>query len=67
MENILVTSAEQLFNDMNLPLNETMDYCAVMTAHNQSESLLSGKPFVVLAGELCATVTDDFLWVIMLK
>ena len=57
---ILTASAEQLFDDLDLPLNETMASWVVTTAYSQSESPMVGTPFVLLAEELCAIVTEDF-------
>ena len=59
---IITTSHEQLFHDPDLPLNETMASWVVGTACSQNESLMGSKLFVLLAGELCAIVTDDLLW-----
>ena len=58
-EIILITSAEQLLDCLNLPFNEIMASWVVRTACSQSESPLGGKLFVFLAGKLYATVTDD--------
>ena len=57
---ILIVSAEQLLGGLHMPLNEIMVSWVVRAACSQSESALGGKFFLILAGELCATVTDDF-------
>ena len=63
----LITSAEQLFDDLDLPLNETNDSKVVRTACSKSESPLGGKLSVLPAGKLCIIVTDHFLCVIIMK
>ena len=57
-----MTSAEQLLDSMDLPLNETEASWVVRAACGLGESLQGSKLFVLLAGDLCGIVTDDFLW-----
>ena len=57
---ILIASAEQLFDDLDPPLNETMA-SLISQDCSYSESALGCKPFVLTASELCAIMTDDFL------
>ena len=57
---ILITSLEHL-DVLDLPVNEVVVSLVVRTTCSLSKAPLSGKLFVLLADELHATVTDDFL------
>ena len=59
---ILITSVEELLDDLDLPLNEAMTSWVVRTACSHGESLLASEFLVLFAGKLDTVATDDFFW-----
>ena len=59
---ILVTSAEELLDDLDLPLNEAMTSWVVRAACSHGESPLVCKFLILFAVKLGTVVTVDFFW-----
>ena len=59
---LLITSVEELFDDLDLPLNEAMTSWVVRTACSYGESPLVITFLVFFTGKLGIIVTDDFFW-----
>ena len=59
---ILITSVEELLDDLDLPLNEAVASWVVRTPCSHGESPLVSKFLVLFAGKLGTIVTYDFFW-----
>ena len=59
---ILITSVEELLDDLYLPPSETRTSLVVRTACSNGESPLVSKCLVLLAGKLGTVVINDFCW-----
>ena len=59
---ILITSVEELLDDLELPLNEAVTSRVVRTACSHGKSPFVIKFLVLIACKLGTIVTDDFFW-----
>ena len=59
---ILITSVEELLEDLDLPLNEAITSWVVRTACSHGESPFVSKFPILFAGKLGTIVTNDFFW-----